>query len=143
MQHRCLLNPDSKSQMTEQITDTTKVHLGEPLVLLVSLTGIWARGYLQQQKYLKDSCIFKTQPNMSNISQTWENRAYYIACRQFKKLGNILSKWLTLSKLLLGSLASFCFFQAANLVSESFMQLGLSESDSQQLACFLWEGGDY
>lgn len=123
MQHRCLLTPDSKSQMTEQITDTTKVSHGEPIVLLESLTGIWVRGYLQQQKCLKDSCTIKTQPNMSKSSQTWENRADYIACRQFKRSGNILSKWLTLSNLLQGSLASFCFFQAANLVSESFCSL--------------------
>lgn len=45
----CLLNPDSQSR-TDQGVDATQVPLGEPCVLLGLLTGIWVRGYLQEQQ---------------------------------------------------------------------------------------------
>ena len=44
-----LLTPDSESTK-EQSTDTIKVQLEEPMSFIGSLTGIWVRGYLQEQK---------------------------------------------------------------------------------------------
>lgn len=46
-------SPD-KVYTTDQSTVTTEVPLGEPWVLLGLFIGMWVRGYLQGQKWLKD-----------------------------------------------------------------------------------------
>lgn len=52
-----------------------------------------------------------------------------------------LSWRLSSSKPLPGNLTGSCFFQAAGLVSESSLQLDLSERDSGKFDCWLLEGG--
>lgn len=49
-QHAHLITPD-------QSMDTIKVQLGEAMSLLGLLTGKGVKGYLWEQKRLKDSCI--------------------------------------------------------------------------------------
>lgn len=51
--------------MTEQSTNSAKVQLGQ-LYLMGLFTGIWVRGYLQEQKGLKDSCITKAYSSVGN-----------------------------------------------------------------------------
>ena len=58
-------------------------------VLLGFLTGISVRGYLQEQKWLKDSCITKAHPSMGDSSQSWEPGAHCTACRQPHRLGSV------------------------------------------------------
>lgn len=74
--------------------------------LLVLFMGVWVRGYLQEQQWLKDSCIAKAYPNVHESSQRWEPRGHCPACRQLNKLESVS--------------ASFCFFQVAGLVLDIF-----------------------
>ena len=69
----------------------------------------------KKQKWLKDSCIFKALPSTGDSSQSWEPKAYCRAHRQLNRLGSTLSRCLSWSKPLPGSLAGFCFFHAAGL----------------------------
>lgn len=61
-------------------------------VLVGLLTGIWVRSYLQEQKWLKDSCV--TKATSGDGSQSWEPGAHWIACRQLSRLENVLSSCL-------------------------------------------------
>lgn len=53
---------------------------------------------------------------MGDSSQIWEPGAGCTACRQLSRLERALPRCLSCSKPLPGSLAAFCFFQAAGLV---------------------------
>lgn len=47
-------------------------HLGEPMSFLGLFTGVWASGYLLEQKWLKDSCLSKGHFSMGDSSQKLE-----------------------------------------------------------------------
>jgi hypothetical protein len=79
--------------------------------LLGLLTWVWVRGYLQEQKWLKDSWI----TCMAVRAKSRELGVHCTACRRLKRLRSL--SW---CQSLLGSWAGFCFFQASNLVSDIF-----------------------
>jgi hypothetical protein len=64
--------------------------------LLGLLTGEWLRAYLQQQKWLKDSCIAKSHPSKGNA--------------------NKLGPWSTLHSLEADQQVGECAFQEPQLV---------------------------
>lgn len=50
-------------------------------VLLSLFTEVWVSGYLQEQKWLKDSCINKAYPTIGNSSQQLETRSTFQAAQ--------------------------------------------------------------
>jgi hypothetical protein len=114
---------------TDWSMNTTKVQLGEPINFIRVASGVWTRGYLQEQKWTKESCITMAHSSMGDSSQELGSRSTPVK--------NILSKWLWF-KPLPGSSAGFCFPQAVALVSESSLQLGLSQRGLSTLYHLLW-----
>lgn len=53
--------------------DTIKVQQVNWRVLLGFIIEIWVRSSLQEQKWFKDNCITKAQPNMGDNSQNLGN----------------------------------------------------------------------
>lgn len=84
---KCLLTPEREPTI-DQRNDTSKVYLCELLCLLGLFTAVWVRGYLQEQKLFKDSCITKV---MGDMSLTKHTTAY----RQLHMLDSVLSRFLS------------------------------------------------
>lgn len=111
-----LLTPDAEPS-TDQIYLWPKSNLVNQWALLELLTGIWMKGYLQEQKSLKDSWITKAQPNMADSSQSWGHE--HTVEHPGSSVGRrVLSKCLCCSQPHPGSCA-VCSFQAARLVPTS------------------------
>ena len=118
-------------------------------VLLGFLTGISVRGYLQEQKWLKDSCITKAHPSMGDSSQSWEPGAHCTACRQLNRLESVLSRCLSWSKLLPDSwyeggsfeslLCSSASFHLRGTLSFYCSLAGKEPSESDQLQGPFWD----
>lgn len=106
---------------------------------------MWPRVYLQQQAQLKDSCVTKAHPSMSDSSQknlkTWSPLNHPGDSSTVGECPFQLAHW---SKplpgsspafvKLLGHLAGLCFFLADGLASGSSRETGLSESRPCSLA---------
>lgn len=107
----------------------TKVKLGWPWVLLGLFTGIWVRGYLQEQKFLKDNCITLACLSTGDSSVSWEPRALQRPPAAHQ-VGERLSQVPLLSWTSSGSLAAFCCFQGCPRV---FFAAYLCERNSQLL----------
>lgn len=78
---------------------------------------MWARN--MEQKLFKDSFITKAHPSMVDSLQSWKSGTHCTASGQFITLERVLPKWLSWSKPLRNSSVGFCFFEVADLVSES------------------------
>ena len=87
-------------------------------MIFIGLTGIWGRVTYRSRNDSKPAASLKPTPVWVTVHKlgTWSN---YAAYRQLRGLKSVLSKWTSSSKLLPGSLAGFCIFQASGLVSES------------------------
>jgi hypothetical protein len=58
-----------RSSNTDQVWMPPKSNSDEPMRFTEYLTGIWMRRYIQEQKWLKDSCIAEAHLSISNSSQ--------------------------------------------------------------------------
>lgn len=81
------------------------------------LTGIWVKGYLQEQQWLKDRCITKVHLSTSDNSQKPGSWNILQNQETSQKAKSFIFMWLSWSKPLQGSLAVLCFFQAAGSLS--------------------------
>jgi hypothetical protein len=104
IEHTDLLTPVRVTWQTKVYT--TEVQLDEPMSLTGvtyrnvgeglqeyggGVTGIWGRGYLQEQKWLKDSCITTAHPSTGHSSElgTWRSLSSLQAAQQ-------VGEWLSL-----------------------------------------------
>lgn len=51
-------------------------------------------GFVQKQKWIKDTGITKAHPGVGKSSQSQKANVHCVACRQSNRLESILSKWL-------------------------------------------------
>lgn len=73
IQHTYLFTPD-REPMTNQSDDCTSVRLSEQWFLFELPTGMRVRGCLQDEKQLKDMCVFKAHSCIDDGSEklkTW------------------------------------------------------------------------
>lgn len=84
-------------------------------------------GYLQEEKWLKDTLIFEAYLKAITAPKSWELIAYCTSFWQFKSIKTALFKLLSWPWHLEGSFVAFCFFLAAGLVLVS-LKCNFSES---------------
>lgn len=119
----------TKSHLQSQAWWTRNLYCGH-------VTGVYVRGCLWQQKWLKYNCITKAHPSMGDSSQGWDPRAY---CT----LAVSLPDW-RLS--LPGTSIGFSLFQAARLVSAFRLLWVICRCDSALLRgtlisyLLIWQG---
>ena len=129
MQHTCLLPPNRKLR-TDQSREA-KSNLVNQRVVLRLLTGVRMRGYLQEQKWLKDSWITKARLRTTDNSQ--KLRPWSILC-SLEAPQQVVECPFQVTHLVSAS-----YRQQLDLVSESSLLLGVSESGSQKSLCLLLE----
>ena len=84
-------------------------------VLLGLLTGIWVRGYLQEQKWLKDSCV--TKASMGGSSQKLRSWSTLCSVQAIQQVQESFP----------GGSVGLSLFQVAGLILESSLKFGSSE----------------
>lgn len=114
-----------RNPATDPSTNITKAQLGEPMSFIRVLTGIWVLGYLQEQKC---KAHYSTGDSSQRLG-TWSPLHSLQAAQQ---PGGSFPRDSCLNLFQAAQLC-FCFFQVTGQVLESFLQVGLSENDSQQV----------
>lgn len=109
--HTSPLSSD-REPMTDQSMDT--INLVNRWILLRLLRGVWGRGYLQGQNWLKDSCIPEVCPSMWDSSQKLEHTA---------QAGGVTFKGFSCSEPFSGSSVAFCFLEVAAGLALQFSSL--------------------
>jgi len=113
----------SREPMIKQSVDTSNL-----VSRWVLLTGVWVRGYLQEQKWLRVSCLRKAHPSVSDSSRmltTWSTLHSLQAAQQVGKFPFQRSAGLTLFQaawlVVPSSAHALCSLRAAVLVSERLL----------------------
>lgn len=128
--NKCPLTSD-RDPKTDQSTNLTKVQLGDQWLLLALLTFLWeipGRAYLQEQKWLKNTCLTKPLSRMGDNSQSWEPVAHCSACT---RLQSVLPKKFSQSEPSPGNPACLSLLYRAQPVSKHFL-----------VVLTAWGGGD-
>lgn len=111
-----------------------KSNLLKQCVLLGLLAGVWMKGYLQEQKLLKDSCITKTHSTMGDSSQklkSLEHTPQPVGSSQVWR-----ASFPSYSVLNLFQPTQLVSSRLSGLVSKSSLQLYLPESLSSKFCSF-------
>ena len=123
--------PSIGSPQQTKVQIPPKSNLASHWVLLELLTGVEMRGYLQEQKWLKDSWITKARLRTTDNSQ--KLRPWSILC-SLEAPQQVVECPFQVTHLVSAS-----YRQQLDLVSESSLLLGVSESGSQKSLCLLLE----
>lgn len=115
-----LLTPDRELIKVQKPPQCSLVNQS---VLLGLLIGISVRGYLEEQKWVKDNHITTAYPGVGDSLQSWEPGAHCAVCRLLNGLESVLSwqLWLVSASCRPG-LASECV--ALPLLWETAAKLG-------------------
>lgn len=97
----------STHSTTDQSTDSTIVQHGEPMSFIGATCKSMGQGLLTGVEMTRRQLHYQGHPSMGDKYQNWEPGALCTAYRQLNRLERVLSRWLFLFLIPLGSWSGF------------------------------------